>query len=153
MSNETSGRDSVPDSRSFAREMETFDDEKLQALIEVMVLAASADGEFQAEERTRLERAVGALAPERLGKDALPALFGTLEERAAKEGRLARLAAAKKTLGDASACKMALELALQVMMADGVIRTSERELILETAEALDIDRDVAADMVKAASRP
>jgi tellurite resistance protein len=34
-----------------------------------------------------------------------------------------------------------------VTAADGIIRTSERELILETAVALEIDQDEAADLV------
>jgi len=40
-----------------------------------------------------------------------------------------------------------LSLAIQVTAADGIIRTSERELIMDTAEALEIDRDEAADLV------
>jgi len=32
--------------------------------------------------------------------------------------------------------------------ADGIIRTSERELILDVADALEIDRDEAADLVR-----
>ena len=43
---------------------------------------------------------------------------------------------------------MALSLAIQVTAADGIIRTSERELIMETAEALEIDPGEAADLVK-----
>lgn len=133
-------------------DIDTFDDAKLEALIEIMVLAASADGEFQPEERERLERSISAFSPDRFGSGKLTALLASVEERARVEGREVRLAAVKAALGDPLACKVALELAIQVMMADGVIRTSERELILETAEALDIDRDVAADLVKAASR-
>jgi tellurite resistance protein len=133
-------------------DIDTFDDAKLEALIEVMVLAASADGEFQPEERERLERAIAAFAPDRFGTGKLSNVLGAVEARAKAEGREARLASVKKTLGDPLACKVALELAIQVMIADGVIRTSERELILETAEALEIDRDVAADLVKAATR-
>jgi hypothetical protein len=34
-----------------------------------------------------------------------------------------------------------------VTTADGIIRTSERELIMATAEALEIDADDAADLV------
>ena len=64
------------------------------------------------------------------------------------EGRSARLAAVKERLPDAAARKVALSLAIQVTAADGIIRTSERELILETAETLDIDRDEAADLVR-----
>ena len=100
-----------------AKDLSGFDQEKLEALVEIMVLAASADGEFQAEERERLEHALASLAPGRLGSGHLRA---------------------------------PLELANQVMAADGLLRTSERELILEAAEALEIERDTAADMVRAA---
>jgi tellurite resistance protein len=53
----------------------------------------------------------------------------------------------KERLPDLTARKLALSLAIQVTAADGVVRTSERELIMETAEALGIDGDTAADMV------
>ncbi len=134
-------------------ELGALDEQKLEALIEVMVLAASADGEFHAEERARLERAVRALCGDgRYEGDASASLEQRLiavEQRVAAEGRDARLTAVKVALGDAAARKVAFELALQIMAADGILRTSERELILETAEALDIDRDVAADLVSA----
>jgi tellurite resistance protein len=42
---------------------------------------------------------------------------------------------------------VALSLAIQVTAADGIIRTSERELIMDTADALEIDRDEAANLV------
>jgi tellurite resistance protein len=135
-----------------AEDVETFDEPKLEALVEMMVLAASADGEFQDEERARLERALGALAPNRMGGGKLESLMRAIESRLAAEGRDARLSWVKTTLGDEAGRKVALELAIHVMAADGILRTSERELILETAEALEIDRDVAADMVRAVSK-
>ena len=74
-----------------------------------------------------------------------------LLDRAKKDleasGREARLSAVKERLPDAGARKVALSLAIQVTAADGIIRTSERELILETADALEIDRDEAANLV------
>jgi len=74
-----------------------------------------------------------------------------LLDRAKKDldasGREARLSAVKERLPDAGARKVALALAIQVTAADGIIRTSERELIMDTAEALEIDRDEAADLV------
>lgn len=135
-----------------AEDVETFDEPKLEALVEMMVLAASADGEFQDEERARLERAISALAPNRMAGEKLEGLMRSIESRVAAEGRDARLAWVKATLGDAASRKVALELAIHVMAADGILRTSERELILETAEALEIDRDVAADLVRAAAK-
>jgi hypothetical protein len=41
-----------------------------------------------------------------------------------------------------------LELAIQLIVADNQMRTSEREMILEMAEALEIDLDKAADLVR-----
>ncbi len=129
---------------------EGLDLSKLEALVEIMVLAASADGDFQQEERERLERAMATLSPDRMSGDHLHALLGRIEARIASDGREARLAWVRTTLGDPAGRKLALELAINVMAADGLLRTSERELILEAAEALEIDRDEAADMVRAA---
>lgn len=133
-----------------AKDLDGFDQEKLEALIEIMVLAASADGEFQAEERDGLEQALASLAPVRLGSGHLRALLAEIEARIASEGREARLVWVRSTLGDVAHRKLALQLAIQVMAADGLLRTSERELILEAAETLEIQRDAAADMVRAA---
>lgn len=130
--------------------LDRFDDPKLEALVEMMVLAAGADGEFAPEERARLEQSVLSLTSRRLSPERSSALLAELEARLEREGRADRLAAVRAALGDPHLRKVALELALQVMSADGILRTSERELILETAEALEIDRDVAADLVKAA---
>jgi len=47
---------------------------------------------------------------------------------------------------------LALALAIQVAAVDGIIRTSERELIFDTADALGIDGDTAADMVRDLTR-
>lgn len=132
--------------------LDRFDDPKLEALVEMMVLAASADGEFSPEERARLEQSVLNLTSRRLSSERSSALLTELETRLEREGRADRLIAVRDALGDHHLRKVALELALEVMSADGILRTSERELILETAEALEIDRDVAADLVRAATK-
>jgi len=128
--------------------IEDFDEPKLEALVEMMVLAASADGDFAKEEREKLERNITTLTSRRVEGDRLRELLGRLEARIASEGRAARLSSVKTALGEPAQRKVALDLALQVMASDGILRTSERELILETAEALEIDRDEAADMVR-----
>ena len=71
----------------------------------------------------------------------------------AAQGREKRIEAVKARLGDAEACKAALGLAISVAAADGIVRTSERELIFELAAGLDIDPDAAADLVKQITRP
>ncbi|NUP05040.1 MAG: hypothetical protein HOW73_03150 [Polyangiaceae bacterium] len=129
--------------------IDSFDEPKIEALVEMMVLAASADGEFAPEERARLERNITTLTSRRIEGSRLTELLGALEKRIASDGRAARLDAVKVALGDKGSRKVALDLALQVMKEDGILRTSERELILETAEALEIDPSEAADMVRA----
>lgn len=120
---------------------------KLDALVEMMFLAASADGEFSEVERAHFLHSVESLTDGRLGKTALSALLDRAQADLAASGRAARLLAVKERLPDPGARKVALSLAIEVTAADGIIRTSERELILETADALEIDRDVAADLV------
>lgn len=120
---------------------------KLDALVEMMFLAASADGEFSDVERRHFVRSIESLTDGRLAGAALEALLARAKSDLETSGRRARLEAVKQRLPDAGARKVALSLAIEVTAADGVIRTSERELILETAEALEIDRDQAADLV------
>ena len=120
---------------------------KLEALVEMMFLAASADGDFSDVERQHFLQSVESLTDGRLAKPALEALLERAKKDLETSGREARLSAVKERLPDAGARKVALSLAIQVTAADGIIRTSERELIMETAEALEIDRDEAADLV------
>jgi tellurite resistance protein len=120
---------------------------KLEALVEMMFLAASADGDFSDVERQHFLQSLESLTTGRLKKAALEALLDKAKQDLEASSREARLNAVKERLPDPGARKVALSLAIQVTAADGIIRTSERELILETAEALEIDRDVAADLV------
>lgn len=121
---------------------------QLEALIEMMFLAASADGELADEEKKLFESSVTSLTGGKLGGDKLAALLARAKQDLDASTREARLASVKERLPDAKARKAALGLAIQVTAADGVIRTSERELIMDTAEALEIDRDEAADLVR-----
>jgi tellurite resistance protein len=121
---------------------------KLDALVEIMFLAASADGEFSDGERKHFMHSVESLTDGRLAGAALEALLARAKSDLDASGREARLKAVKERLPDRGARRVALSLAIEVSAADGIIRTSERELILETADALEIDRDQAADLVK-----
>jgi tellurite resistance protein len=125
---------------------------KLEALVEMMFLAAAADGEFSEVERSHFVQSVESLTDGRLAKPKLEALLDQAATALDKDGRDARLQSVKQRLPEPSARRVALSLAIQVAAADGIIRTSERELILETAEALEIDRDAAADMVRDATK-
>jgi tellurite resistance protein len=120
---------------------------KLEALVEMMFLAASADGEFSEVEHQHFVSSIESLTDGRLKGPALEGLLDRAKSDLDANGRQARLKAVKERLPDAGARKVALSLAIEVTAADGIIRTSERELILETAEALEIDPDEAANLV------
>lgn len=121
---------------------------KIEALVEMMFLAASADGEFSDEEQAHFKKSLESLTSARLDSGEVDTLLARAKADLDQQGREARLARVKERLPEPGARKVALSLAIQVAAADGIIRTSERELILETAEALEIDRDEAADLVR-----
>jgi uncharacterized tellurite resistance protein B-like protein len=131
-----------------ARAVMGLPDSKLEALVELMFLAASADGDFSAVERAHFLNSVESLTSGRLTKATLEGLIDRAKRDLDSGGRQARLSAVKERLPEAPARKVALSLAIQVTAADGIIRTSERELIMETADALEIDRGEAADLVR-----
>jgi tellurite resistance protein len=124
-----------------------FEAPQLEAIVEVMFLAAFADGDFGEEEKAHFLKSIESLTDRSLSGETLEHLVTRIHGELSTEGRAARLAAVKERLGDPGACKAALALAIQLTAADGIIRTSERELILEAAEALGVERDDAADLV------
>jgi tellurite resistance protein len=132
-----------------------FEAPQLEAVVELMFLAAFADGDFGDEERVHFLGSIESLTDRSLSGDTLGQLVTRIAgERAAPGGGAPRaaganrgLASVKQRLHDGGARRAALALAIQLTAADGIIRTSERELILEAAEALDVPRDVAADLV------
>jgi len=129
-----------------------FGDATLEALVEVMFLAASADGEFSSVERDHFFKSVESLTDGRIPSPRLEALMIDAKRALEREGREARLKTIKARLPEAGARRVALSLAIQVTTADGIIRTSERELIHDVAAALEIDPDEAANLVRDLSR-
>ena len=123
--------------------------DQVDALIEVMLLAAAADGELSIEEVDQLQSCLLEVDELWLTQIDLERRLAEAHQRISGADRATRLSSAKVILSDLDARHAALELAIRVMASDGVMRTSERELILDTAEALDVDRENAADMVKA----
>ena len=130
-----------------------FGADKLEALVEAMYLAADADGDFGDEERSELGRNIEALAhgsplAHALGAPKLAELLDRVRETLRAEGREARLRAVRDRLGDAASRRAAFGLSVRVAAADGIVRTSEREFILDLATALGVDRAEAADLVR-----
>jgi tellurite resistance protein len=129
-----------------------FEAPQLEAVVELMFLAAYADGDFGNDERAFFLKSIESLTDRSLSGETLERLVARISADLEAQGRTARLAAVKDRLPDPGARKAALAMAIQLTATDGIVRTSERELILEAAEALDVGRDVAADLVAAIVR-
>lgn len=134
-----------------------IDANKLAALVETMMLAAGADGEISDDERAQLARSVQDIAQrthhaEALTADKLTRLMDDALERIVMEGRKHRIGVVKQILGDKDSRKAALGLAVRVTAADGIVRTTERELIFDLAEGLELDPDEAANLVREITR-
>jgi uncharacterized tellurite resistance protein B-like protein len=135
-----------------SNDLQALGEAKLEALVEAMFLAAYADGEFSPIERAHFLKTAESLTDGRLATARLAQLVADAGEALEREGRKARLLSVKSRLPDAGSRRVALSLAMQVTAADGVIRSSERELIWETAEALEIGREEAASLFRSLSR-
>lgn len=120
---------------------------RLHAFVELMFLAATADGEFSGDERTHFQQSVESLTDRKLRGETLDKLLETIEQSHTGEGRQARIAHVKDALPTPELRKVGLTMAIRVMAADGIVRTSERELILDLADGLEVDRNDAADLV------
>ena len=134
-----------------------LDAPQLEALIDTMVLAAAADGQISDEEQTVLAArmstfAAGTPHAETLAAGALSGRIAATYSRILGDDQDRVVAAIKTKLPSLDQRKAAFGLAVTVTASDGIIRTSEREVILELAEALEIDRDDAADLVRVVTR-
>jgi uncharacterized membrane protein YebE (DUF533 family) len=118
------------------------------ALVEIMFLAAKADGEFTDDERAEFTVGIESMTEKKLSAAQVDAYLAHAEEALETSDRETRLGAVKEAFPAPASRRLALAMAIRVVAADGIIRTSERELILEAAEALGIDGNVAADLVR-----
>jgi tellurite resistance protein len=125
--------------------------EQVDALVEIMFLAAESDGDVSAEEISALAATTERVTNGAVSKAQAERSLEKARQALAASSRPERLEAIKGAL-QVEQRRHALLLAIQVTATDGVIRTSERELILEVAEALEIDGATAADLVRAVER-
>src|SRR5258706_10123020 len=93
-------------------------DAKLEALVEVMFLAASADGDFSPVEREHFLKSVESLTDGRIPAARLETLLTEANAALEHSGREARLASVKARLPEAATRRVALSLAIQVTAAD-----------------------------------
>ncbi|MGK4005793.1 tellurite resistance TerB family protein [Sorangium sp. So ce1036] len=111
---------------------------KLEAIVEIMFLAAYADGSINEAERAELSAHLGALTQGRLGPDIVQPLLDFIERSVREQGRSGRFASIRARLPDVRMREAAIELAIRLIAADGVIHESEHALLIEAARALEV---------------
>ena len=129
------------------RSAHTLDEPKLEALIEIMYLAAYADGSFAPEERAHFARSVQSLTDRKVTPEMLEQIMRRLDAARKATGTAALIVGARATLGSPSACRVGLSLAIGVIMADGKVTDAERAMLYEIGTALGVERSVTESLL------
>jgi tellurite resistance protein len=138
----------------FAEAKRALDDlrsPKVEALVEAMYLAATADGELAPEEALQFRATLEALADRRFESEAVAALLDRLGDRLRVDGRAQRLQAIAQAL-DARTRETAVILAAAITASDGEVRGSENDFVADLAEALGIDPERTIELVTKTQR-
>jgi tellurite resistance protein len=125
---------------------------KVEALVEAMFLAATADGEFAPEEGLQFSATIAALTDKKLDPDAVYRLIGRLSTRLKTEGRNELRAAIATRLPAGKPRETAIILAASITASDGQVQGSENDLIADMAEALGVDPGRAIELVQKVHR-
>ena len=125
---------------------------KVEALVEAMFLAATADGDFASEESMQFSATIGALTDRKLDPDAIYRLVGELTLKLQGEGRQARMSSIAQRLPEGKPRETALILAAAISKSDGEVKSVENDFIADLAEALGIEQGRAVDLVQKVQR-
>ena len=125
---------------------------KVEALVEAMFLAATADGEFAPEEGLQFSATISALTDKKLDPDAIHRLIGSLAILLRTEGRNERLKAIASRLPAGKPRETAVILAASITASDGEVQGSENDLIADMAEALGVEPGRAIELVQKVHR-
>lgn len=120
---------------------------KVEALVEAMFLAATADGDFAPEESLQFAATAAALADKKLSPDDIHHLVGKLSLLVRAEGRVKRLEAIKARLPEGKARETAVILAAAITASDGEVQGAENDYVADLAEALGVDPERAVELV------
>jgi tellurite resistance protein len=121
---------------------------KVDALIEAMFLAATADGEFAPEEALQFTATVEALSDRAWPRDVLAKRLEELKTLLRKEGRPARIAQVAARLPAGKGRETALILAAAITASDGVVVGEENDLLADLVDALGIEQDRAISLIQ-----
>jgi tellurite resistance protein len=125
---------------------------KVEALVEAMFLAATADGEFAPEEGLQFTATIGALTDKKLEGAAVAALVARLSDLLKAEGRQRRLESIAARLPVGKGRETAIILAAAITASDGEVQGSENDLVADLAEALGVDPGRTIELVQKVHR-
>jgi uncharacterized tellurite resistance protein B-like protein len=127
--------------------LSSLTDPEIDAMVEVMLLAACADGTIDYAEVAVLKRSLRAVDEHWLSHVDLDERIESAKRRVEAETREARLAKLRTMLPWPEQRLLALQLATRIVTSDGVVQEKERELILEAADALGVRSELAAKVM------
>ena len=122
--------------------------DELEALVETMYLVAFADGDFGEEERAHFHLCVDRLTGGRLTGDAFEHLVDRVVSQLATEGHEGCVAAIKQRLPTDELRQIALILASDMALADGILHPAEREVVAALASSLGIDAQITQEILE-----
>lgn len=125
----------------------SFDASHIDALVELMLLAASADGQLGDAEVQVLRQVLLAIDGQCLSQVDIGERLLIAAKRIDAASRSERLAELRKALVSPEQRLAALELVLRVVTADREIQSSEHDVAVEVAQALEIDSGVAGALI------
>lgn len=120
---------------------------KLEAVVELMYLAAYADGEVIPEEREVFATHVATATGGVLSRDAMTSMLSAIEKALASSSREQRFDSIRRRLGDARTREAALRIGVHVLYADKFLDPREAAWVLRAAKALEISEDDANAML------
>lgn len=116
---------------------------RLEAVVELMFLAAYADESVAPEERTIVRQQLIASTHGRLGRETVEAMLTGIEATLAQHGREARFESIRRRLGDEKMRVAALATAATILQADQRIDPREVAWMARAAAALQVPVDEA----------
>lgn len=117
---------------------------RVAPIAEALYLVMSADGVCSLEERVALRGALRTITDDELSKPAIAALLHRFDSSLEDEGVTARMSrVAAQIAGDRADSRATVELAAALILADGEVTESERDVLQQLVEETGQDPDAA----------
>jgi uncharacterized tellurite resistance protein B-like protein len=121
---------------------------RLEAVVELMFLAAYSDGTVSDLEREEMSAQVVAGVDGMINAATIKAMLVYIEDALAQEGREARFASIRRRLGEPKMKLAALATAVKILKADQVVNPHEMAWLVRAADALGVEIDDALALLR-----